>query len=375
VKVHSPQGHFVVKLANGHSPFDTRIFIKEAAALVDAGYTVSLIIPHHENLVRDGVTLIAVPPRMKGFGKLVVNPWNIFWKALKQPTQAVFHIHDSDILFVGILLKLLGRKVIYDAHEDTPLQIQYQHWVPKFLRKPYGFIYYLIEKVCGWMFDAIIVAEPVIAKYFPPHKTYLVRNFSSIVAFRDFSNVIPYATRDNLMVYVGLLSEPRGLFEMLEGAKVAHQHNQFKFLMGGKFSPPSLEKRVIGIYDVDFLGWVQFENLPEILYKCRIGIIIPQPNPRYKTNYPVKLFEYMAAAIPVIASREGESAAFVNEAQCGILVDPFNTQEIADAIAWLLTYPAEAEAMGKRGQQLVFGKYNWENEKQVLLNVYQKVLD
>jgi glycosyltransferase involved in cell wall biosynthesis len=82
----------------------------------------------------------------------------------------------------------------------------------------------------------------------------------------------------------------------------------------------------------------------------------------------------MAAALPVIASREGESAAFVNEAKCGILVDPSNTQEIADAIAWLLTHPAEAEAMGKRGQQLVFGKYNWENEKEVLLNLYEQVL-
>jgi glycosyltransferase involved in cell wall biosynthesis len=362
-------------LANGHSPFDTRIFIKEAAALVNSGYQVSLIIPHYESLVRDGVTIMAIPPRLKGFGKLVVNPWNIFWKALKQPAQAVFHIHDSDILIVGILLKLLGRKVIYDAHEDTPLQIQYQHWIPKWLKKPYAYLYYWIEKVCGLMFDAIIVAEPVIAPYFPKRKTFLVRNFSSIEPFRNQPHVSPYSSRANAIVYVGLLSEPRGLFEMLEGAALAKNRIDFKFLLGGNFSPPSLQEKVLAKYDVEYLGWVQFEHLAKTLHQCKIGIIIPQPNPRYKTNYPVKLFEYMAAALPVIASKEGESAAFVLEAQCGILVDPSDTIEIAQAITWLLGHPQEAEEMGMRGQELVFKKYNWENEKGVLLQVYQQLLN
>ncbi len=73
----------------------------------------------------------------------------------------------------GVFLKLFGRTVVYDAHEDTPLQISYQHWLPRFAKKPYAVFYYWLEKLCGKWFDAIIVAEPVIAKYFPPHKTSL----------------------------------------------------------------------------------------------------------------------------------------------------------------------------------------------------------
>src|SRR6187402_364751 len=117
----------IVMLANGHSPFDTRIFVKEAKSLVKAGYDVSIILPHSKDEEKDGVKIIATTPNKSGFYKLFITPANIFFKAMRQDRRSVFHIHDSDILHVGLHLKLFGRKVVYDAHEDTPLQISYQH--------------------------------------------------------------------------------------------------------------------------------------------------------------------------------------------------------------------------------------------------------
>ena len=81
----------------------------------------------------------------------------------------------------------------------------------------------------------------------------------------------------------------------------------------------------------------------------------------------------MAAGLPVIASKYGESAAFVAEADCGLLVDPTNVDEIAKAIVYLFTNTQEAEAMGKRGQDLIFSKYNWENEKEVLIRLISSI--
>lgn len=358
----------VVMLANGHPPFDTRIFVKEARTLVQAGYTVSIILPHTADEEKDGVKIIATDPIRKGLHKLVVSPWNILMKARRQPRQSVFIIHDSDILVVGLLLKLMRRTVIYDAHEDTPLQISYQHWIPRPLRKPYGWLYFLIEKLCGWTFDAIIVAEPIIARYFPKKKTYLVRNFPSASSFQQHPGMA-YALRKNQMTYVGALTEPRGLYEMLEGAKAAEVMTSFDFVLGGKFSPPHLEADVLKRYRVNFLGWVSYGRLVDLLFASKVGIIIPHPNPRYITNYPVKLFEFMAAAMPVIASREGEAAKFVQECRGGILVDPLDTKQISDAIVWLFTHPEEAQAMGERGQKMIFEKYNWEKEQETLLEV------
>jgi len=359
----------IVMLANGHPPFDTRIFLKEARSLAAAGYSVSIILPHTHTEQRDGITIHAVPLIRSGFHKLVISPWHILRKAIAQPARTIYCIHDSDILGVGLLLKLIGRKVIYDAHEDTPLQISYQHWVPKILRKPYAVFYLLLEKLCGWCFDAILVAEPVIAKYFPPSKTFLVRNFPTVAPFRNYS-APAYSQRSRALIYVGTLSKVRGLFEMVDGARLASETLDFEFILGGQFAPPSLEQMVVKSKNLKILPWIQYDKLVELLFSSKIGIIIPNPIERYKTNYPVKLFEFMAAGLPVIASKEGESSDFVKEAQCGILVDPMNTNEIAEAIIWLFQHPTEAESMGKRGQQLIFEKYNWENERQVLLQAY-----
>jgi glycosyltransferase involved in cell wall biosynthesis len=361
----------IVMLANAHPPFDTRIFVKEARSLVKAGYSVSIILPHTHNEEKDGVKIIATPVR-PGWKRLIISPLDIFIKAMAQPRGSVFHIHDSEILHVGLHLRLFGKKVIYDAHEDTPRQISYQHWIPKRMRKPYATFYYLVEKLSGWVFNKIIVAEPVIAHYFSWRKTFLVRNFPSVESFRNHT-AVPYKERKPWLTYVGALTVPRGLYEMLEGAKLASAKTSFEFVLGGRFSPPSLEADVLSKYKVSFLGWVQYPQLVETLFQSRVGIIIPEPNERYKTNYPVKMFEFMAAGLPVIASKEGESAAFVNECDGGILVDPKNVKEIADAITWLFTHPDEAEQMGKRGQAMIFSKYNWEAEERVLLKLYEGI--
>jgi glycosyltransferase involved in cell wall biosynthesis len=359
----------IVMLANGHSPFDTRIFIKEARSLTAEGMRVAIVVPHDKDEIRNNVSILAVKPFRNGFEKLVISPLRILGRALKQDSSAIYHLHDSDILVVGLVLKLLGRKVIYDAHEDTPLQISYQHWIPSLLRKPYAFAYYLLEKVCGWMFDGIIVAEPVIARYFPRGKTFLVRNFPLAGSFKEHP-AAPYLDRKRQVVHVGTLTVVRGLWEMLEAARLAMEDTPFTFVMGGAFSPPSLRQRALE-YPVDYRSWLSYPQLLDLLFRSRVGIIIPNPIPRYRTNYPVKMFEFMAAGLPVIASREGEAAAFIREGNCGILVDPLSTNEIADAIRSLFLNEQEAKEMGIRGQALINEKYNWENETKVLIDAYR----
>lgn len=359
----------VVMLANaGHKAFDTRIFHKEAKSLQRAGHPVILIIPHGESISQDGIEIVAVPLPRKGWHQLLLCPWKIFLLALRQPANSIFHIHDSELLVAGIGLKLFGRKVIYDAHEDTPLQISYQHWIPFPIKKPYEWFYRALEKFAGWWFDAIIVAEPVMAKYFPTRKVTLVRNFP---IKGSFTEEIPLGQRTGGLVYVGLLSKPRGVFEMMEGHRLASTRIKIGFTLGGKFAPPSLEKEMLPSHNVRYLSWLSYMEMVRVLYESSIGIIVPHPIARYKTNYPVKLFEYMAAGLPVIASAEGESASFVREENAGILVDPLNVSQIADAIVKLRKEPMLASDMGNRGRKLIFEKYNWEDESEKLIQLYQ----
>ena len=91
-------------------------------------------------------------------------------------------------------------------------------------------------------------------------------------------------------------------------------------------------------------------------------------------SYPVKLFEYMSAGVPVIASDFPVVRRIVEDSGCGVLVDPLDPDSIADAMAWMLDHPDEAAAMGRRGRDAVRERYNWGQEAEKLLRFYDRLL-
>jgi len=83
------------------------------------------------------------------------------------------------------------------------------------------------------------------------------------------------------------------------------------------------------------------------------------------------MFEYMAAALPIIASNFPLWKEIIEGNNCGICVNPLEPKEIARAIEYLIEHPDEARKMGENGRKVVLEKYNWENESKKLLKVYE----
>jgi len=94
------------------------------------------------------------------------------------------------------------------------------------------------------------------------------------------------------------------------------------------------------------------------------------PTTNYFESLPVKMFEYMSAGIPVIASNFPLWKEIVEGNKCGICIDPQSPEEIAKAVEYLLNNPEIAKQMGENGRKVVEEKYNWENEGKKLLEVY-----
>jgi glycosyltransferase involved in cell wall biosynthesis len=124
---------------------------------------------------------------------------------------------------------------------------------------------------------------------------------------------------------------------------------------------------------VKFDGWVTREQVADILMSVRAGLVVLKPVEHEMLTYPIKLFEYMAAGVPVISSDFPLWREIVEQAGCGLLVDPQNNQAIAEAINWMIHNPHNAQVMGENGRRAVMENFNWESEVKTLLEVYERL--
>ena len=150
-----------------------------------------------------------------------------------------------------------------------------------------------------------------------------------------------------------------------------------RLILIGQFDPPEIEQKLKDLPGYTFiylLGWLSWTEAWKIAQDANAGLILFHPAPNHKRSMPNKLFEYMAAGLPVIASNFPLWRQIVEGNSCGLCVDPLKPEEIAQAIEYLLAHPAEAYRMGQNGRRVIEEKYNWENEGKELINLYQKLV-
>jgi hypothetical protein len=275
-----------------------------------------------------------------------------------------------------MLLKLLGKRVVYDVHEDVPADILDKSWIAPSLRWPIARAAAWTGTLAACRFDAIVAATPRIADSFPNIKTLTVQNFPQVDVQLDVATT-PYGDREPLISYVGGISELRGAWEMIEAMSLLSESVPARLQLAGFFDPPESQQKLAskpGWERVDFLGWLSPAEVRELLGRSCLGVVVFHPIENHIMSQPNKLFEYMSAGLPVVASDFPLWRSIIQEARCGILVDPRNPTAIAEAIRWLLVRPAEAESMGLRGREAVRRIYNWENEEQKLVDLYAQLM-
>jgi len=106
-------------LTTVHVPFDGRIFHKEAKSLARAGYDVVLIARHTKAETIDGVRIVPVPEPRSRFRRMTSVTWKLYRQAVREDAD-VYHFHDPELMIVGLLLKVRGKKVVWDVHEHYP---------------------------------------------------------------------------------------------------------------------------------------------------------------------------------------------------------------------------------------------------------------
>jgi glycosyltransferase involved in cell wall biosynthesis len=366
------RGVRVCHLTSVHPAYDTRIFEKECQSLARAGYDVHLVAPAAASAVGRGVTLWAVPRARNRISRALVTTARVLacgWRLRAR----VYHFHDPELIPVGVTLRILGKRVIYDVHEELPADILDKQYLPRWIRALLARVVDVGERSAARAFSAVVAATPAIARRFPAARRVIVQNFPLPSEFGSIDGA-PYASRPPLVAYVGLINEIRGGVEMVRAIEQTSAEPRPSLVLAGRFDTPALEARLRGLGGwgrVDYRGVLPRDAVVRMLAEVRIGLVLFHPRPNHVESQPNKLFEYMAAGLPVVASRFPLWQEIVEGARCGLAVDPLDPDAIAEAIGWLLAHPNEAAAMGERGRTAVRERFNWPWEEATLLACYR----
>ncbi len=363
--------HAIVHFASNHDALDVRIFVKQARTLVEEGYDVTVVAPHDRDETRDGVRILAVPKPTSRRERMTRTAHAVYRRA-RELDADIYHFHDVEMIPWAVLLKLQGKRVIYDVHEDRPKQMLSKEWIDPRMRPLVARSARLADRLSGRLFDRIIAVTPSIAESFPPGKTHVVQNFPIAKAF-DSDHDAPYRERPNDVVFVGGVSRIRGIFEMTRAIDVVPRRLDARLVLVGTFDDEEVAasaKALPGWSRIHALGWQPRERVGRVLGNARAGLVLYHPEPNHVAAQPNKLFEYMSAGIPVIASDFALWRDIVADAACGLLVDPLDPDAIGAAIVWLLEHEEEAATMGSNGRAAVRDRFNWPAESRGLLDVY-----
>lgn len=362
----------IAHLTSAHPRYDTRIFLKECCSLAAAGFTVHLVVADGKgNEIKNGVNIYDVGI-LKGRMKRMVHTTNKIFVEAMQLDVDVYHLHDPELMPIGMKLKKLGKRVIFDAHEDLPKQLLGKPYLNPFLLKLLSIALAQYEKLTCKNFNAIVAATPFIRDKF------LEINSCSI----DINNfplqqeLVPktasgWHDKNNCVCYLGAINQVRGIKEMIAAMELLTTDTRLK--LAGKFNEFSIKETVKGYAGwqrVDELGLIGRREVRELLADSFAGIVTFHPLPNHIDAQPNKMFEYMSAGIPVIASDFPLWRQVIEANHCGLCVDPLDPQAIAQAIDYLATHADEARQMGENGQRAIAEYYNWAIEEKKLVNFY-----
>ena len=356
-----------------HRRDDSRIFRKECRTLTET-FDISLIVADGLGDARkDGVRIIDVG-KDAGRGQRFLKASTRVARAVLREGIDVVHFHDPELIPLGLLLRMLGRKVVYDVHEDLPRDIMIKEYIPTALRTTISRVVAGLEWLGGRVFSGIVAATPTIAERFPKAKTTVILNYPLLEEFAEQRDSTPYAERGNAFAYVGTLSEARGVIETV--AATALTRNA-QLLLAGAFNTEALREQAEqtpGWERVDYRGFVSRAEVERLLAASRAGMVTLLPTRTHLDSYPIKMFEYMAAGLPVIVSDFPLWRRILDGIDCALWVDPGKPEDIARAMQWVLDNPGKAEAMGRAGREAVLTTLNWTSQGGRLVAFYRERL-
>lgn len=364
----------IAQLTSVHPRYDTRIFLKQCRSIAASGNSISLVVADgHGDETKDGVRILDTGAWHDRFDRVLRSTRRVKEKALKINAD-LYHIHDPELLLIGLALKRTGRHVIFDSHENIPQDILTKPYIPKAVRHISSITAYLgLRAICRRL-DGIVTATPYIRDTFRNVGTPVV-DVNNYPILEELAPSNTWQTKKREVCYIGSMTIIRGILPMIEAMRFVK--SDVTLNLGGKIENTDIDglaQNQAGWDRVNALGFLDRNATRDVLNRSIAGIVTFLPGPNHLESQPNKMFEYMAAGIPVIASDFPLWREIIEGNKCGILVNPSDASSIARAVDSLIDNPEMAIAMGKNGRIAVETRYNWQPEAKKLLSLYQEII-
>lgn len=365
----------VCHVTSVHPWNDARIFHKECISLVQSGYHVFLVAYDVSEVVVAGVHLINAGRKPASRVMRIFLSWYRFAKIMKKLDPHIIHIHDPELLPVGFIFRKSGRKLIFDIHENIPDQIMLKRYIPSLLRRFVSYIYKFLERKFLRYFDYCVAAVPFIRMDYEKrgYKVVEVQNFPRVEEFALIEH--NWNEKGRAICYVGLLDQSRGANILL---KLMDRMPDWTLYIAGTVTDKFLLDTIKKHPSIHYLGVLRRTELPMLFSKCVAGLVLFEPLPKYEVSLPIKMFEYMAAGLPVVATGFDYWKQFLyydDGSRAGILVNVQNMDEVIKSIQHLWENRAVSMWMGQAGRKAVQQMFHWKMEERKLLQVYSKLCE
>jgi glycosyltransferase involved in cell wall biosynthesis len=374
----------VCHVVSAHLPSDPRVLHKLAIPTAEAGHATTIITSGDGPKEAGGVSLRYVPRFRSRLVRLIRCPL-LLQKALATHAD-LYHVHDLEFLPWALLLqKLSGKPVVYDVREFWDDKLLYEDWVLPQWRALVGHPAVALELAFGKRLAGITATMEGQALRYRHNGSgpdaVILHNYPDLSAAADYTSATQRGDWQRpTVIYLGWMVRLRGYEILLKATQLLRERipNIRVVMLGWSsekgLSAEAMELRrrlinegVIEIRDADHA------DIWQHLVEAHVGWIPWLPAPNMQKIIPVKLLEYMAVGLPVVASDFGLMARLIREADCGKLVPADNYRAHTEALECLLNQRQEAARLGENGRNYVWPRFDLRDELPRMWDLYRRL--
>jgi glycosyltransferase involved in cell wall biosynthesis len=362
----------IVHVSSAHPWVDNRVHLREAAAAAAAGFRVRLIAVDSPLAAPEtNVDVVQIPSRRR-LRRMVLSTTQALVLALRSRAPLV-HLHDPELIWTIPVLRLAGRTVVYDAHEDLPDQVWGKDYLSRRQRAVFAFISHGLLKVASTA-HRVVTATEWTGRRFPVSRRVAIHNFP--LARPEDEQQLPVLDRPAVIAHVGVLSHDRGIDVLARTVSEPHFPAGWRLEMVGSIDRATSTERLRAAQETGrahhagVVGPMEARNL---LLQARVGVVPFRRTPVTDQIFPTKLFEYLAAGLAVIATDMPLWRHLLDGIECVTFVPADDPAAIARAVrryaddpALLARHSAEARRAAQR--------FSWAPEAARLVEMYDELL-